>query len=347
MKYFKKFDLYKLLLEATDDQNQELENNEEGGNNTKLAKEKQEKKEEVKEDEVPNPNEQGSVEQLNKQLSKWNLEYSQAFKFLNDRPKSSEITSNKVDGQFNKLIETIADKYKDKVKKGIKDIVSILNNPKYNTDKKIEVAGHTSSTGSNAYNQALSERRSNIVKNAILDYAKNIAKLDEDSVKRISDKLILKGYGENDPIIMNDNPKKNEDGTFPEVSFAQGVKGSEKMSDETQEELQTNPEARQRLNRRVEINLQGMKNKVIPPDKVITAKTKPEKKDNKFDPSSILFHDDSYLLLDSSKAILDNLAKQLSSDENKVKDIYISAHAEKGKGKNREDYIYPLTLNRA
>ncbi len=131
MRYFKKFDIFKLLLE-----NNEEEIDEQNPQKTNTSNKKDEKEEDAafdekeEEKEVPNPNEKGSVELLNKQLNKWNLEYSQAFKFLNDRPKGSEISKNKVDGQFQKLVDVIADKYKDKVRNSVKDIVSILNNPK-------------------------------------------------------------------------------------------------------------------------------------------------------------------------------------------------------------------------
>lgn len=55
----------------------------------------------------------------------------------------------------------------------------------------IEVAGHTDSTGSAAYNQKLSERRAEIVRAYLIE--KGIA----------ADRLIAKGYGESQPVADN------------------------------------------------------------------------------------------------------------------------------------------------
>ncbi|MEW5965606.1 MAG: OmpA family protein [Pseudomonadota bacterium] len=62
----------------------------------------------------------------------------------------------------------------------------------------IEVAGHTDSTGSAAYNQKLSERRANTVRAYLID--KGIA----------ADRLIAKGYGETQPVADN----KTRDGRY-------------------------------------------------------------------------------------------------------------------------------------
>ncbi|OIO78789.1 MAG: hypothetical protein AUJ88_05180 [Gallionellaceae bacterium CG1_02_56_997] len=58
-------------------------------------------------------------------------------------------------------------------------------------DAKLDVSGHTDSTGSDAYNQKLSERRANAVK--------------ADLVKRgvVADRIVVEGYGEAKPVASN------------------------------------------------------------------------------------------------------------------------------------------------
>lgn len=58
-------------------------------------------------------------------------------------------------------------------------------------DMKVEVAGHTDSRGSDAYNMRLSERRADVVRNYLI--SKGIA----------ADRLSAKGYGESQPIADN------------------------------------------------------------------------------------------------------------------------------------------------
>ncbi|XOV92512.1 MAG: OmpA family protein [Bacteroidota bacterium] len=58
--------------------------------------------------------------------------------------------------------------------------------------KKIEIAGHTDSTGEDAYNQALSERRAKAVYNYFLN--NGVSK----------DRLVAVGYGETQPKVPND-----------------------------------------------------------------------------------------------------------------------------------------------
>ncbi|PPC89920.1 MAG: flagellar motor protein MotB [Methylobacter sp.] len=60
----------------------------------------------------------------------------------------------------------------------------------YPQDKAIEVQGHTSSEGSDAYNLKLSQRRSQ----SVVSYLKQ---------KGVNDKLYAKGYGERDPVADN------------------------------------------------------------------------------------------------------------------------------------------------
>ncbi len=58
-------------------------------------------------------------------------------------------------------------------------------------DVKIEVAGHTDSIGTEAYNMGLSQRRAETVRNYLI--GKGIA----------ADRLTAKGYGESQPVADN------------------------------------------------------------------------------------------------------------------------------------------------
>lgn len=61
------------------------------------------------------------------------------------------------------------------------------------TDLKVEIAGHTDSKGSNAYNQRLSDRRAAAVKAFLV--SQGVA----------SGQLVSKGYGESQPVAGNEN----------------------------------------------------------------------------------------------------------------------------------------------
>jgi outer membrane protein OmpA-like peptidoglycan-associated protein len=61
-----------------------------------------------------------------------------------------------------------------------------------NPEVRIEIGGHTSSPGSSAYNQKLSEARANVVRNALID---------KYGIK--ADRLTHKGYGEDFPVATN------------------------------------------------------------------------------------------------------------------------------------------------
>ncbi len=62
-------------------------------------------------------------------------------------------------------------------------------------DAKVEVAGHTDSMGSDAYNMDLSQRRANAVRDYLI--GKGIA----------ADRLTAKGYGESRPVAENETEK--------------------------------------------------------------------------------------------------------------------------------------------
>ncbi len=64
--------------------------------------------------------------------------------------------------------------------------------------KKIEIAGHTDSTGDDAYNKGLSERRAKAVYDFFI--SNGIAK----------DRVVAVGYGENQPKVPNDTPENRQ-----------------------------------------------------------------------------------------------------------------------------------------
>ena len=81
----------------------------------------------------------------------------------------------------------------------------------------IEVAGHTDSTGSAQYNQALSERRAHSVAAYLVSRGVN--------VKR----LMVVGDGENDPVASNDTPEGRQANRRVELTIvpvAQGAPGT-------------------------------------------------------------------------------------------------------------------------
>jgi outer membrane protein OmpA-like peptidoglycan-associated protein len=74
----------------------------------------------------------------------------------------------------------------------IKDLAVIAG---YCKDKRLEVGGHTDWIGSEAYNQALSERRAVAVVNALISFGVDRARLD------------AKGYGESMPLASDETPE--------------------------------------------------------------------------------------------------------------------------------------------
>jgi OOP family OmpA-OmpF porin len=64
---------------------------------------------------------------------------------------------------------------------------------------RIEIAGHTDSVGSQAYNQILSEKRAASVKRYLMD-----------RFPISSDNLSVKGYGPDSPVASNNTPEGRE-----------------------------------------------------------------------------------------------------------------------------------------
>lgn len=77
---------------------------------------------------------------------------------------------------------------KDKYKQNLEKFVRFMNlKPTF----KAEIQGHTDSDGSSVYNQKLSQKRADAVKNKLIDLGLE------------KDRLSSKGYGETKPITTN------------------------------------------------------------------------------------------------------------------------------------------------
>ena len=88
--------------------------------------------------------------------------------------------------QFDSNKAVVKEKYHD-------DIKRVADFMKEFPDTTAEIGGHTDSTASNAYNQKLSEKRANSVRQYIID------KFGIDGSR-----ITAKGYGEDKPIASND-----------------------------------------------------------------------------------------------------------------------------------------------
>ncbi len=105
----------------------------------------------------------------------------------------------------------------DNAKSSLNDLVTILN--KY-PDTDIEVQGHTDNSGTDSYNQNLSEKRASSV--AAYLRARNIA----------SSRITTKGFGETAPKYSNDN----EDGRSNNRRVEFLITANEKMKQEAKKE---------------------------------------------------------------------------------------------------------------
>jgi outer membrane protein OmpA-like peptidoglycan-associated protein len=82
-------------------------------------------------------------------------------------------------------------------KRSYADLLEVAKamNAEQNKGKRYEVGGHTDNVGKDEYNQKLSERRANSVKDYLVKYGKVAAK-----------RLAIVGYGPKQPIVANDTP---------------------------------------------------------------------------------------------------------------------------------------------
>jgi len=71
----------------------------------------------------------------------------------------------------------------------LKGVLGLINE---NSTKKLELAGHTDSVGTDAYNMGLGERRANSVKSFLMDHGVDAAR------------MTARSYGESQPVESND-----------------------------------------------------------------------------------------------------------------------------------------------
>jgi len=77
----------------------------------------------------------------------------------------------------------------------------LVNNP----DLTFQVGAHTSTVGSESYNQRLSQNRANALREMIIDYAKSL-----DSNFDVS-RVTAKGYGESSPLVPDQGTGNDEE----------------------------------------------------------------------------------------------------------------------------------------
>ena len=130
----------------------------------------------------------------------------------NDKDKCPNTPAGKVVDEYGciKLIRLHVrfayDKY-DITKEYASQIQKAVDFQQENSSFTISVDGHTDSDGSVAYNQGLSERRANAVKQ----------RLNELGVE--DEKIVAKGYGELKPVVPNDSDKNKAMNRRVDISF--------------------------------------------------------------------------------------------------------------------------------
>jgi outer membrane protein OmpA-like peptidoglycan-associated protein len=262
--------------------------------------------------------------QLQESLNKWNSEYSQEFKFLNNMPKTVGSTNT-----LEELLLVIVDdsKMRAKVKEGITKLVEFFKNKNIIEafkDKELLIIGYTSSTGTDSYNKALSFRRAKIVGNAIRSVMtqnklENIIKLKEEGMGEDPAGLIVINDQNLDPIKLGANAPK--------------------LSEEILELLKDSKEERQKINRRVKITLPEFKMKEAPIQNIVpieTVKVEDVQKPILPEANKITFNFNSFILKKEAISILtqfsNDLKKWNEKEKEPIKTIYISSHTLLGKG---------------
>lgn len=107
---------------------------------------------------------------------------------------------------FNEGLQFDSDSYKIRSEsdQNLNKLTEVLQ--KYE-DTEILIEGHTDNTGSEAYNQTLSEKRANAVK--VYLSSKGV----------LSERLLQKGYGENQPLSDNDTAEGRQNNRRVEVAI--------------------------------------------------------------------------------------------------------------------------------
>lgn len=340
----KKIERTEKKLQKTDDKLEDIQDTV-GDTGQVIDTPQQNKEVDAKTDTETAPEEEkktASNQELIDSLNNWNSSYAQAFKFQNDMPKNADIKSDEFDGQFQTLQSVVAKEYKSQVANAIEKLVDILSKGTFN-EKTIDVIGHTSSPASNEYNKALSNRRSMIVINAIKDKYKQKTKEETKAILRPL------GKGEESLIITNDEESSND------------VKDVKVSSDYNKKNIinalngDSSAEARQKINRRVEIQLKGVEAEYeIKDNEVKKSTVQGREKPSPPDPTKITFNYDSYLLSEDSKKLLKGFGSEVKSwneesEDDKISTFYISAHTQipKNEKKNDMKLHFVLSSNRA
>jgi outer membrane protein OmpA-like peptidoglycan-associated protein len=272
---------------------------------------------------------------LQKELNDWSSLYADKFKFKNAEPRV----------ETNNVVATIIPKNQEAVAQALASIIKILTHPIYK-DKAtdISVIGHTSSTWGGAPVNVAAENNMKLSQIRAVSVIKTIQEMGKEAVANI--KFIPIGKGLTELIIRND---------ATEGAAEEGV-GGKQIAGAFPFGHYTNPEQKQSVNRRVVITLPKFdpvyKPKVQPP--------KPPKKIEKPvapDPTLIKFNYDSYIPTKTCYNLVKKIAEDIvaynSKNVEKIRDVYICSHSNKGENKDVNDHkrqdkvIFTISLNRA
>lgn len=91
---------------------------------------------------------------------------------------------------------------------GVRTVQKVAEFLRQYSQQRVLIEGHTDSTGSHHYNQALSERRANSVRQTLMDSGIESARID------------TRGYGENFPVASNDNAEGRQLNRRVEIIFS-------------------------------------------------------------------------------------------------------------------------------
>ena len=106
---------------------------------------------------------------------------------------------------LNVFFEFNSDKILQEYYDDIDKLGKVLTAPQYSL-YRVQVEGHTDSIGSDSYNQRLSERRADSVKRYLMQH-----------FPIPSDRLVVRGFGESNPIASNNTPEGREKNRRVEV----------------------------------------------------------------------------------------------------------------------------------
>lgn len=91
---------------------------------------------------------------------------------------------------------------------GVRTVQKVAGFLQQYVQQRVLIEGHTDSTGSHHYNQALSERRADTVRQTMIDSGINPTRIE------------TRGYGENYPVASNDNAEGRQLNRRVEIIFS-------------------------------------------------------------------------------------------------------------------------------